>query len=273
MVENSPLGKETVYLAHYSPDQLFPISRAMQREKIGLKKSDPLPFYGLDLWTGFELSWINPKGKPQVAMAEFVLPCTTQFLIESKSFKLYLNSFNQTVVESQDALKAILENDLSKAAQGPISVTLKSLESFSQKNHSPHGICLDDLEIETDVYSVQPAFLQTKEGEVEEMLYSRLLKSNCLATGQPDWGSLFVHYSGPKIDHKGLLKYIISYRMHSGFHEDCVEQIYCDMMERCRPKHLSVCARYTRRGGLDINPFRSNKNEMPNWILYSDPRQ
>lgn len=261
---NSPLGQSTVYVETYTPELLFPIPRTIARDKIGI--SGPLPFDGIDIWNGYELSWINSKGKPQIALAEFIFPCSSPSVVESKSFKLYLNSFNQSVFDSLEQVEAVIRDDLSKAAGAPIKVALflpssqkkKPLEQFS-------GFCLDSLDIETDVYQVDKNFLTTENEEVEESLYSDLLKSNCLATGQPDWGSVFVRYKGAKINREGLLKYFISFRRHSGFAEHCAEQIFYDITTQCHPRFLTVYCRYTRRGGLDINPYRSNfENMAPN---------
>ncbi len=257
MYKDSPLGKGTEYIETYTPSLLFPIPRKLARDKIGLRST--LPFEGVDIWNAYEISWLNPKGKPNVAMGTFTFQCTSLNVVESKSLKLYLNSFNQTSFDSLHDVQQTIENDLTQISQGTVTVDLflpsqtreKTLSSFS-------GTCLDTLDIETDTYEVHPEFLKKGSDNVEETLYSDLLKSNCLVTGQPDWSSIFIHYSGYKIDHPALLKYIISYRNHTGLHEDCVEQIYKDILERCAPKRLTVYARYTRRGGLDINPFRSN---------------
>lgn len=265
MYQNAPLGKATVYVETYSPDLLYPIPRSLARDKTGIDSS-ALPFDGIDIWNGFELSWLNPKGKPEIALIELHFPCKSPKIVESKSLKLYLNSFNQSSFESMDAVAKTMENDLSEATEGPVKVALHSI--YSDRNPKIakfDGICLDHLDIEIDCYQVNPNFLTTSHPEkpVEESLFSDLLKSNCLATGQPDWGSLLIHYKGPKIDREGLLKYIISFRQHSGFAEHCVEQIYCEILSRCKPTHLTVYARYTKRGGLDINPFRSNFEAPP----------
>lgn len=262
MLKESPLGQTTVYVETYSPEQLFPISRNLARDKLQL--GDPLPFKGLDLWTGYEISWLNLRGKPEIAMAHFSFPCTSPNVVESKSFKLYLNSFNQSQFSSFEEVKNIMQRDLSRAAGENVDVDLfplsqlpsTALEEFS-------GICLDVLDVETTTYEVHPDFLKTSGTFVEETLYTNLLKSNCLATGQPDWGSVLVRYAGPKIDHEGLLKYFISFRRHSGFAEHCVEEIYRALLTKCRPERLTVYGRYTRRGGLDINPFRSNFETPP----------
>ena len=224
----------------------------------------PLPFEGIDIWNGYEISWLNRKGKPEIAMAEFLFSCHCINIVESKSFKLYLNSFNQSFFDSLEEVNKILIKDLSLIAEGDVRVNLfrpdqlkfDHLEKFS-------GTCLDHYDIETTIYQVSPKFLEKSSDDIEESLYSNLLKSNCRATGQPDWGSVLIRYKGKKIDHEGLLKYIISYRNHLGFHEDCVEQIFHDILKQCQPDCLTVYARYTRRGGLDINPFRSNFEKVP----------
>lgn len=257
MVKESPLGKPTSYVETYSPDLLFPIPRTLARDKLGIFKT--FSFHGGEIWNAYELSWLGPKGKPVIGAAEFYFPCDTPNIIESKSFKLYLNSFNQTAFSSFDEVKDTLERDLKNAVQGDATVSLFRPEELAFiSNNDLSEICLDDLDIEIDQYSVNPSFLKIGSPIVQEKLSSYLLKSNCLATGQPDWGSLHIHYAGPKIDHEGLLKYIISFRRHSGFAEHCVEQIYYDLLTHCQPEKLTVYARYTRRGGLDINPWRSN---------------
>lgn len=262
MLNDSPLGKQSPYIATYTPELLFPILRQRKREEIGVPHS--LPFHGIDIWNGYELSWLNLQGKPQVAVAEFIIPCTSPYLIESKSFKLYLNSLNQSKFASADALKLILEQDLSRAADAPVKVKLILPQQFARLQMAePSGTCLDELDVSIDTYEVAPQFLKHNSMHVEERLYSNLLKSNCLVTGQPDWGTVWIHYAGPKIDHAGLLKYIVSFRNHIEFHEQCVERIYMDITRHCQPKHLAVYARYTRRGGLDINPYRSNWPEEP----------
>lgn len=263
MLQNSPLGQKTAYVEHYDPKLLYPVPRALARDKLKLKE---LPFNGADIWNAFELSWLNEKGKPQVAMAEFVIPCTSPYIVESKSFKLYLNSFNQSQFASWQIVQKIMENDLSQLLKSTLEVQLYALNETPQAMiKKPEGICLDHLDITTNVYEVCPYFLKVNQEIVEEKLYSELLKSNCMATGQPDWGNLYIHYKGPKIDHDGLLKYIVSFRRYVGFAEHCVEQIYCDLMKSCSCEKLTVYARYTKRGGLDINPFRSNfEASVPN---------
>lgn len=258
MLKGAPLGQKTEYTNQYTPSLLFPVPRSLARDKIALSSSS-LPFTGIDIWNSLELSWLNPKGKPVVAGGEFIFPCDTENLVESKSLKLYLNSFNQTAFSSLEEVQEIIKKDLWDFCGLPGEIKIYSIEECEKlPTGRLEGICLDDLDITTNIYEVEPAFLKTSKETVEETLYSHFLKSNCLATGQPDWGTLLIKYKGPKIDHEGLLKYIISYRNHSGFAEHCVEQIFVDLMKYCQPEKLTVYARYTKRGGLDINPFRSN---------------
>lgn len=257
--EHSPLGKTSAYRTDYAPELLFPIPRQGKRDELGLQGT--LPFFGVDIWNGYELSWLNMRGKPQVAVARFSIPADSPNLIESKSFKLYLNSFNQTKLAGPDALKILLQQDLSAAAGASVHVTLTMQEDFAKLEMGElEGDLLDRLDIEVDNYSPQPETLKANFDElpVEETLVSHLLKSNCLVTGQPDWGSVQIRYYGPQIDQESLLKYLIGFREHNEFHEQCVERIFTDILRQCKPQHLTVYARYTRRGGLDINPWRTN---------------
>ncbi|MDI9331154.1 MAG: NADPH-dependent 7-cyano-7-deazaguanine reductase QueF [Alphaproteobacteria bacterium] len=265
-VERSPLGKPSTYTDQYDPALLFPVARQTQRQALGLGL-DRLPFMGADLWTGYELGWLNRRGKPQVAIVRFVVPCDSTHIVESKSFKLYLNSFSNTRFEDIDQVRERLRADISNAVWhgGPmragVGVQLLSPEEFdAQTIEELDGLLLDRLDIECDQYHPQPQYLRAEVGEqpVTETLTSHLLKSNCLVTGQPDWGSLRISYHGPQIDQEGLLKYIVSFRNHNEFHEHCVERIFIDIWRQCKPTQLSVYARYTRRGGLDINPWRTS---------------
>ncbi|MBC8946330.1 preQ synthase [Xenorhabdus indica] len=227
-----------------------------------------MPFQGLDLWTAWELSWLNSKRKPVVAIGEFIIPATSPGLIESKSFKLYLNSFNQTKFETTDDVIQAMKKDLSQTAGQTVEVKLyPHLEGYGHKINQFSGQSLDDLDIEIDGYDFDATILansvSTEAGRVSETLHSNLLKSNCLVTNQPDWGSVVIRYEGVKINHEKLLRYLISFRTHNEFHEQCVERIYNDIMHYCGPEKLTVFARYTRRGGLDINPFRSHYESAP----------
>ncbi|VVD86788.1 NADPH-dependent 7-cyano-7-deazaguanine reductase QueF [Pandoraea fibrosis] len=257
--DQSPLGKEVAYTEQYTPSLLFPIARAPARAAIGVP--DALPFFGADIWNGYELSWLSEKGKPQIALLTAIVPADSPNIIESKSFKLYLGSFAQTKLANVDAARALIQQDLSEAAGAPVQVRLVEPGAFDKLELDElDGLLVDRLDIETDVYTPDATLLKAAEGEphVDETLVSNLLKSNCPVTGQPDWGSLQIRYVGPPIDQEGLLKYVISYRRHTGFHEQCVEGIFMDILRQCKPSQLAVYARYTRRGGLDINPFRTN---------------
>ncbi|MBB3222879.1 NADPH-dependent 7-cyano-7-deazaguanine reductase QueF [Pseudoduganella umbonata] len=257
--EHSPLGKNSAYRTDYAPELLFPIPRIGKRDELGL--TGTLPFFGVDIWNAYELSWLNMRGKPQVAVARITVPADSPNIVESKSFKLYLNSFNQTRLGGPEALRDLLQQDLSAATGANVHVVLTMQEDFATlKMGELDGLLLDRLDIEVDHYSPQPSILKANFDElpVEETLVSHLLKSNCLVTGQPDWGSVQISYSGPQIDQESLLKYLIGFREHNEFHEQCVERIFVDILRACKPAHLTVYARYTRRGGLDINPWRSN---------------
>ena len=254
---NLTLGQKVDYIEQYTPELLQGVPRTLSREQIGV--AQPLPFGGVDIWNGYELSWLNPKGKPQVAILQCRVPIDSQNLIESKSFKLYLNSFNQSVFGSADEVARHLTKDLSACAQPPVEVHLFSAGQFGALQLGElDGTVIDDLDIEINAYEPSPELLTTGDQQVSETLVSHLLKSNCLITSQPDWASVQIHYEGAAIDHAGLLAYLISFRRHNEFHEQCIERIFCDLMNRCKPHKLAVYARYTRRGGLDINPLRAN---------------
>ena len=263
--EQSQLGRPSCYPDRYDASLLYPIPRAPKRAEIGIAGAPP--FFGADLWTAFELSWLNPRGKPQVAIAHFTVPCETPNIVESKSLKLYLGSFNNTVFADAQAVRERLRADLSEAAWrgapalSTVGVRLVLPEAFERERmRELEGLSLDRLELDCSHYTPAPELLQAAVDEppVEEVLTSHLLKSNCLVTGQPDWGSVQVRYTGPQIDQAGLLRYIVSYRNHNEFHEQCVERIFMDLWRRCQPSKLAVYARYTRRGGLDINPLRTS---------------
>lgn len=254
-----PLGREVSYPTDYDPGLLCPVPRTPKRRELGV--GEELPFTGVDIWNAYELSWLTPKGKPVVAMGEFRVPCTSSCLIESKSLKLYLNSLSQTRFADPAAVESLLAADLGRVAGAPVAVRLTDGGDFpAARLATLPGRCLDELDIEVSQYSLDPQLLAgAADGEVvEEAVYSHLLKSNCLITRQPDWGSVLIRYRGRRIDPAALLRYLVSFRQHDEFHEQCVERIFMDIMRFCQPQRLSVYARYTRRGGLDINPFRSN---------------
>jgi 7-cyano-7-deazaguanine reductase len=262
-LEHAPLGKNSENPNQYSPDLLFPISREENRAKLGIQ-SQSLPFFGVDIWNAYELSWLNAKGKPQLAIATFMVPANSPNIIESKSWKLYLNSLNNHRFQSNDELIDTLKKDLSKASGATVSIQLHSPESQSANGmRELSGKLLDRLDLEinpeqkptSDLLSSDPSL-----GLVEESLVTHLLRSNCPVTGQPDWASVQINYVGPTINEEGLLRYLIAFREHQEFHEHCVEKIFIDIKNKCRPSKLSVYARYTRRGGIDINPFRADYN-------------
>ncbi|MDR3481361.1 MAG: NADPH-dependent 7-cyano-7-deazaguanine reductase QueF [Burkholderiaceae bacterium] len=257
--EASPLGKPSAYQTQYDPGLLFPIARQGKRDELGI--GGTLPFFGVDIWNAYEISWLNLRGKPQIAIAAITVPADSPNIVESKSFKLYLNSFNQTRLAGADALLELLRADLSAGFGAPVQIKLTTPEAFhGVKIAEMEGLLLDRLDIEVDRYAPDPTQLTANQQEapVEEVLLSNLLKSNCLVTGQPDWGSVQIHYVGPQIDQENLLRYLIGFREHNEFHEQCVERIFIDILRQCKPQKLAVYARYTRRGGLDINPWRSN---------------
>ncbi|EIX9441191.1 NADPH-dependent 7-cyano-7-deazaguanine reductase QueF [Klebsiella pneumoniae] len=259
------LGKSTDYRDTYDASLLQGVPRSLNRDPLGLH-ADNLPFHGADIWTLYELSWLNGKGLPQVAVGHVELPDTSLNLVESKSFKLYLNSFNQTRFASWQDVAETLTRDLCACAQGKVKVSLYRLDELEgQPIARLHGTCIDDQDIEIDNYQFSADYLQgAASGKiVEETLVSHLLKSNCLITHQPDWGSVQIQYRGAKIDREQLLRYLVSFRHHNEFHEQCVERIFNDILRFCQPESLSVYARYTRRGGLDINPWRSNGDFSP----------
>ena len=263
--EQSQLGKSSTYVDQYDAALLFPIARRPKRDEIGLPVT--LPFFGADLWTAYELGWLNPRGKPQLAIARITVPAESTHIVESKSVKLYLNSFNNTVFVDAMEVQARLREDLSAAiwqggnVMSSVGVQLVSPQDFDKEPvHELDGLNLDRLDLECSHYQPAPELLtaQLNEAPVTETLTSQLLKSNCLVTGQPDWGSVRIRYTGPQIDQAGLLQYIVSFRNHNEFHEQCVERIFMDIWRRGKPSKLEVYARYTRRGGVDINPWRTS---------------
>lgn len=259
------LGQKTEYASQYDRTLLQPVPRALNRDGLGITQNQPFTI-GADIWTAYEISWLNEKGLPQVAIADIYLDYQSQNLIESKSFKLYLNSFNQSKFADFNAVQQTMQRDLSECAQGDVKVRLNPVAVYdAQKINHLQGDCIDEQDIEISSYEFNANWLKdcVSDEIVEEKLVSHLLKSNCLITNQPDWGSLHIHYVGKKINQEKLLRYVVSFRQHNEFHEQCVERIFCDLMHYAKPEKLTVYARYTRRGGLDINPFRSNFENLP----------
>jgi len=256
----SPLGRSTASPTRYAPDVLFGIPRAEGRASLGL--TDPLPFAGVDLWNAYELSWLDDNGTPVVATAELWVPATSPCIVESKSLKLYLSSLNDTRHASADAFGRVIAEDVGRVVGSEVDVRIAFAPTGSvDPLPVPDGLCIDDERAPAGAGEVDANLLDGSTDaarEVHETLYSNLLRSQCPVTGQPDWGTLIVRYRGPRIDRGALLRYIVSYRNHGEFHEQCVERCFRDIAEHCRPAELTVHARYTRRGGVDINPFRSN---------------
>jgi 7-cyano-7-deazaguanine reductase len=261
-LSNAPLGKTSANPDKYSPELLYPIPRSTHR--VLLQYGHTLPFMGVDIWNAYELSWLGPRGKPEVAIAQIEIPFDSPFMIESKSLKLYLNSLNYERFSSTEEVKLRISKDLSDAAKSTVSITFFDPQSWSQLSFDQlEGISLDRLDVQIDPQDLPNRDWLSSEinaAPVEEILFSHLLRSNCPVTGQPDWASIIISYRGPAINQENLLRYIISYRNHQEFHEHCVEKIFCDIKAKCKTAKLSVYARYTRRGGLDINPFRTDFN-------------
>ncbi|MBD3641357.1 MAG: NADPH-dependent 7-cyano-7-deazaguanine reductase QueF [Marinobacter sp.] len=262
-LHNAPLGKSSEYPDSYDPTLLFPVAREENRRRIGLEDGR-WPWFGEDLWQAWEVSWLRPGGMPAVAWAEIFVPAASPSIIESKSLKLYLNSLNQHVYATTEQLVETVVSDLSSACGAAVRVNLHSVDESGEAIGRPEGYRLiDDEPVQDVVYQYAPESLAVEPGAevVTERLCSHLLKSNCPVTGQPDWGTLLISYTGPKLDRAGLLRYLVSFRNKQDFHEHCVETVFTDLMTHCQPTELAVCARYTRRGGLDINPWRSTQAE------------
>lgn len=261
-LHDAPLGKVSENPLTYSPETLFPIPRLPNRKSLGLDNVQNLPFFGVDIWNAFELSWLGLTGKPEVAIAQIQVSADSPFIVESKSLKLYLNSLNHTRFTNAEEVQKIIERDLSQAAGSTVSVKISEPETWGKlKFQEFEGKLLDRLNVEIDPDAgPNSSWLKNMPSEipVEETLRSNLLRSNCPVTGQPDWASIQIHYIGQEIDEEGLLRYLIAFRQHQEFHEHCVEKIFCDIKRMCKTTKLSVYARYTRRGGLDINPFRTD---------------
>lgn len=263
------LGNHTPYPTSYDPKLLTPIPRKNKWIEMGIAENTPLPFTGVDIWTVYELSWLDPKGKPIVAVGEIEVPLLSPFLIESKSLKLYLNSLNQESFADKKDVQIRIENDLTKVAGSKVKINIVLLHEVDTylSIDPPQGVCIDTIDITINNYDLSPEVLKCTEiSNTSETLYSNLLKSNCPVTDQPDWATIIVEYEGPQICQESLLRYIISYRQHNDFHEQCVERIFLDILNYCKPSVLNVHARYVRRGGLDINPFRSTQNTTPKSI-------
>ena len=257
-----PLGQESDYPNKYAPELLFPIPRLDSRESL---TDGEMPFHGSDIWNAWDLTWLGPDDKPVVATGEFRIPAESANLIESKSLKLYLNSLSMSRFDSPARVASTLTTDLSACAGALVDVAVDAIEDTESRIviRLP-GLCIDSLPVACDAWEVDPTLLECNPDElVEEELHTHLLRSLCPVTAQPDIGSLAVHYRGPRIDPATLLKYVVSFREHNDFHEACIERMFVDLLNRCRCEKLSVFARYQRRGGIDINPFRSNFENQP----------
>jgi 7-cyano-7-deazaguanine reductase len=262
--EQSTLGQKTQYDAHYNPEMLFPISRTPRRQEIGIQNK--LPFFGFDLWNHYEVSWLNEKGKPVVALAEIIYSCESPNIIESKSMKLYFNTLNQTQFKDAQHVASTVKKDLAERLNSDqIMVNVIPLAEVNNQVLAARleGINIDELDVSCTEYHTQPNYLKTHDNIVSETLVTDLLKSNCLVTNQPDWCSVQITYEGPQIDKEGLLKYIVSFRNDNEFHEQSIEKIFVQLLERCKPSSLSVYGRSNRRGGLDINSYRSTDSRLP----------
>jgi 7-cyano-7-deazaguanine reductase len=274
---SNPLGQQVDYPRSYDPGQLVPLSRAENRGLLGL--GGDLPFTGADVWNAYELSWLDLQGLPQVARGRFIFRCDSPNLIESKSLKLYLNSLNQHRFADRDAATATIQADLSAAAGADVQVVIQPFRGMKEILEAPEGTCLDALEVACDHYEVEPALLRTASAGgqfdeiVEELLYTDLFRSLCPVTGQPDWATVVICYQGARIDHAALLQYLVSFREHRDYHENCVERIFCDLQQYCRPQSLSVEANFLRRGGLDINPVRASSDSINCMLLPRYNRQ
>ena len=270
--KNLPLGQQLLASSEYDPKQLRSVSRKIGRKNIGISDDISLPFMGEDVWNCWELSWLNSQGKPAIAVAEIRVPAGTPNMVESKSLKLYLNSFSMTRVDSADSLREIIARDIGRIVEEHVSVQLILPEAFGKlRIIEPEGICIDRQKTTITEFSINPDLLAVEKSRVSETLYSRLIRTNCPVTGQPDWATVCLTYSGPRIRPDSLLRYFVSFRQHKGFHESCVETMFCHILQKCQPESLTISARFTRRGGIDINPFRSTESSSgPN---FRDPRQ
>lgn len=254
------LGKATPVIEVYSPELLYPIPRSIARDTLGLNSS--IPFYGVDLWHAYEMSWLDADGKPVVRVGRFTVPASSPNIVESKSFKLYLNSLNNTRFESDGDARQCIERDIGAAAGAAVFLKLFEIDDPLLGGSALTGIHLDGHRIPAQSSQPNINMLKIQPGiKVEEQVYSHLLRSLCPVTGQPDWATLWIHYRGDALDHQSLLAYIVSYREHQEYHEQCVERMFLDISKRCSPQFLHIQAFYTRRGGLDINPFRSSSGE------------
>jgi len=258
--DGSPLGKATDYPDRYDASLLFAVPRAPQRAALGIEGN--LPFFGCDVWNAYEITWLDLQGRPRLAIGEFRVRAESPAMIESKSLKLYLGSFAQEPLASATALRERIAADLSRVCDDEVAVALTPSVTFEaavpQRVASTRSESIDETDVTIEASHPDPALLAHAEVPIDESLSSSLFRSTCPVTGQPDYADVFIRYRGPRIDRASLLRYLVSFRRHAAFHEACVERIFVDIANRCRPERLSVYARFMRRGGIDINPFRSN---------------
>ena len=259
------LGKSTDYVFDYAPELLFPIAREQGRAALPV---DASLMRGVDRWTAYELSWLNDQGIPQTAIAEFDFACQATHIVESKSFKLYLNSLNMTRFSSEDDLLKTLEVDLGRACGGALNIQLFHPDNYPVVTPSDYvciDACIDGSDRDVVIYEPQASLIESKPSKGQHRYVSHVFRSLCPVTGQPDWASIYITIEGCELSSQALLAYLVSFRQHQGFHEQCIEQIYADIYVACEPNALSVYGRFLRRGGLDINPYRSNRSEpVPN---------
>lgn len=266
-MSNNPLGQSSVYPQQYAPELLYKILREDKRRELDKQHTHT---YGEDIWNLYEVSWLNPNGLPQVAIGEIRITANSLYMPESKSLKLYLNSLNQQIFNSLTEVQQTIQQDLAALVQSSVQVCLLPLDKADDAISRLHGKLIDHANTKIEQYQYCPQLLENAIGnqQVEEMLVSHLLRSNCLITQQPDWGTIQIKYQGKQIDHSKLLQYLVSFRLHNEFHEQCVERIFADIKSYCMPNKLTVYARYSRRGGIDINPWRSNfEKTQPNLRL------
>lgn len=259
-INQSPLGKKVNYSEQYNPELLCAIPRNQSRGG-WLSQGQPLPFDGFDQWNLWELSWLDPTGKPQVRVGRLQIPCNSPFLVESKSLKLYLNSLNFKKFPTAGAVQECIVNDLSQLLDCKVSLEILPLASKALNTFSIEGECLDQGPFSQEMQDA----IQGNSEEVSEVLYSHLFRSCCPVTGQPDWATVVIDYKGSPLNRSALLTYLVSFRKHQAFHEACVEKIFTDLLTQCDLKKLSVMAFFNRRGGIDISPYRSTR-ELPAYL-------
>ncbi|MGI9260547.1 MAG: NADPH-dependent 7-cyano-7-deazaguanine reductase QueF [Woeseiaceae bacterium] len=261
-MSTNPLGQSAEYPQEYAPEVLFAIPRTESRATLGIDAD--LPFQGSDIWNAWDFTWLDNRGQPVAGTASFSIDADSPNIVESKSLKLYLGSFAMTRYEDGVDIVKALYDDLTKLTGLPVSVAIDSNfdENVRVIEQLP-GQNIDKQPMTRWSDEVDPELLRAADETVTETLHTNLLRSLCPVTGQPDIGSLMIHYRGPRIDRSSLIDYIVSFRQHEDFHETCVERMFLDIKEHCGPDELTVYACYNRRGGIDINPFRTDFGDEP----------